>query len=265
LDDILGSIVSTLSNILSPHGPAVSESPTSFAPGDYSIHFFLQLCVILLTCRVVGIVGQRFLGQPQVIGEMVAGVILGPSVVGLVFPELQGAIFPKETKAVLYAGSPLGVGLDMFLVGTTLQTGHFKAKAKSEASVSFAGIVAPFLIAVMITPGLLTIPGLFTAGISQTNATLFVGACVALTAFPMLARTLNEHGLANTSLGTLSLTAGAFDDAVSWCVLAVALATISGGIRYAAMAGPLFEAVYGRKPRESGELGGLNALPIAKP
>jgi hypothetical protein len=75
----------------------------------------------------------------------------------------------------------------------------------------------------------------------------------------------HQPGLADTSLGTLSLTAGAFDDAVSWCVLAVVLATLGGGISYASMAGSLFEAVYGRKTRESGGLGGLNAPPIAKP
>ena len=84
--------------------------------------------------------------------------------------------------------------------------------------MSFAGIAVPFLIAVMITPWLLTIPGLFTAGISQTNATLFMGACVALAAFPIPVRIITERGLADTSLGTLSLTAGAFDDAVSWWV-----------------------------------------------
>ena len=133
----------------------------------------------------------------------------------------------------------------------------------------------PFLIAVMITPWLLTIPGLFTAGISQTNATLFMGACVALAAFPIPVRIITERGLADTSLGPLSLTAGAFDDAVSWWVARDG-ARDFGGVRasqssrsaaatYAAMAGPLFEAVYGRKMRETGEVGRLNAPPIAGP
>ena len=268
MDDIIGSIVSVISYILSPHGPAVPESPTSYAPGDYSVHFFLQLSVIILTCRVVGKLGQRFLGQPQVVGEMIAGVILGPSLLGLFFPEMQGAIFPKETKSVLYAGAQLGVGLYMFLVGTTLQIGHFKSNAKSAVGVSFAGIIAPFTVAALITPWLLTIPGLFTPGISQTNATLFMGACIALTAFPMLARIINERGLADSSLGTLSLTAGAFDDAASWCVLAVVLATfggrpgvavlaIGGGIAYAAfivLLGPRLLAPLGRVVEREGEM-----------
>jgi Kef-type K+ transport system membrane component KefB len=76
--------------------------------------------VILLACRVVGWLGKKFLGQPQVVGEMIAGVILGPSLLGLLFPDFQLALFPKETKNVLYVGAQLGVGLYMFMVGTTL-------------------------------------------------------------------------------------------------------------------------------------------------
>ncbi len=221
---------------LGANGPAVEAAASSFTPTDYSIHFFLQLAIIILTCRIVGWLGQKFLAQPQVVGEMIAGVILGPSLFGFFFSDIQAAVFPKETKNVLYTGAQLGVGLYMFLVGTTLQLDHFKSKAKSAVSVSAAGIIVPFLIAVAITPWLLTIPGLFAPGISQFNATLFMGACIALTAFPMLARIINERGLADTSLGTLSLTAGAFDDAVSWCVLAVVLATFGGGPGVAVLA-----------------------------
>jgi len=231
---------------LGANGPAVEAAASSFTPTDYSIHFFLQLAIIILACRIVGWLGQKFLAQPQVVGEMIAGVILGPSLFGLFFPDIQAAVFPKETKNVLYTGAQLGVGLYMFLVGTTLQLDHFKSKAKSAVSVSAAGIIVPFLIAVAITPWLLTIPDLFAPGISQFNATLFMGACIALTAFPMLARIINERGLANTSLGTLSLTAGAFDDAVSWCVLAVVLATFGGGpgVAVLAIGGAIIYAIF---------------------
>ncbi|HEY9105554.1 MAG TPA: cation:proton antiporter, partial [Roseateles sp.] len=88
----------------------------------------------------------------------------------------------------------------------------------------------------LITPLLLTVPGLFAEGISTTNATLFMGACIALTAFPMLARIINEQGLQHTSLGTLTLTAGAFDDAASWCVLALVLAAFGAGPGVAVLA-----------------------------
>lgn len=224
-----------LGDVLNPHGPAV-QAAKSFAPGDYSIHFFLQLAIILLACRIVGWLGQRLLGQPQVVGEMIAGVVLGPSLLGLAFPDLQAAIFPKETRSVLYSGAQFGVGLYMFLVGTTLQLGHFRSKGRSAFGVSMAGIIAPFLVAAAITPALLGVPGLFAPGLSQSSATLFLGACIALTAFPMLARIINERGLADSALGTLSLTAGAFDDAVSWCVLAVVLATFGGGPGIAVLA-----------------------------
>lgn len=233
-DDL--NLWATLGDIFAKHGPAAPAVMQTYSPNDFSIRFFLQLAVILLACRVVGWFGRKFLGQPQVVGEMIAGVILGPSLLGLFFPNVQAAIFPSEMKNVLYSGAQLGVGLYMFLVGTTLRLDHFATKARSAISVSFAGIAAPFFIAYLITPYLVAIPGLFAAGISQTNATLFMGACIALTAFPMLARIINERGLANTSLGTLTLTAGAFDDAVSWCVLALVLAAFGAGPGVAVLA-----------------------------
>ncbi len=232
---MLNEMIATVGDVLNPHGPAV-QAAESFAPSDYSIHFFLQLAVILLACRVVGWVGKRFLNQPQVVGEMIAGVVLGPSLLGLFFPDLQAAIFPKETRGVLYAGAQLGVGLYMFLVGLTLRLDHFQTKAKSAALVSAAGIAVPFALAFLVTPLLLRVPGLFAEGISTGSATLFMGACIALTAFPMLARIIHERGLADTALGTLSLTAGAFDDAVSWCVLAIVLATFGAGPGVAVLA-----------------------------
>jgi Kef-type K+ transport system membrane component KefB len=257
-----------LTDVFSKHGPAAPAVAQTYSPTDFSVHFFLQLAIILLACRVVGWAGRKFLGQPQVVGEMIAGVLLGPSLFGMLAPEVQAAIFPPEMKNVLYTGAQLGVGLYMFLVGTTLQLDHFKTKARSAISVSVAGIAVPFLIAFLITPILLTVPGLFAAGISQTNATLFMGACIALTAFPMLARIINERGLANTSLGTLTLTAGAFDDAVSWCVLALVLAAfgagpgvavlaIGGGITYAAfimLCGRKLLAPLGRMVEREGEM-----------
>ncbi|MGN5374934.1 cation:proton antiporter [Sphingomonas hankookensis] len=238
-------MIATVGDVLNPHGPAVRAS-ASYSPSDYSIHFFLQLAVILLACRVVGWAGRRFLNQPQVVGEMIAGVVLGPSLLGLFLPHLQAAIFPAETRGVLYAGAQLGVGLYMFLVGLTLRLDHFRTKAKSAALVSAAGIAMPFALAFLVTPWLLRVPGLFAPGISTGSATLFMGACIALTAFPMLARIIHERGLADTALGTLSLTAGAFDDAVSWCVLAIVLATFGAGAGVAILAigGAILYAVF---------------------
>lgn len=88
----------TLTGLLSPHGPATPTAAASYAPGDYSIHFFLQLAIIIVTCRVVGWLGQKLLAQPQVVGEMIAGVVLGPSLLGLAFPDLQSAILPRRRR-----------------------------------------------------------------------------------------------------------------------------------------------------------------------
>jgi Kef-type K+ transport system membrane component KefB len=240
------SLVDTVGGIMSPHGPATTAHAQGYAPGDFSIHFFLQVVAILAACRIVGWLCRRFLGQPQVVGEMIAGVVLGPSLLGLVFPSVQAALFPPETRNILYVCAQFGVGLYMFMVGTSLRTDHFRSKARNAFAVSLAGIVTPFLVAVLIAPWLLQVPDLFAPGLGRANATLFLGACIALTAFPMLARIIAERGLAETALGTLSLTAGAFDDAASWCVLALVLATFGAGSGVAVLAigGGLVYAIF---------------------
>lgn len=203
-----------------------------------SVYFFIQAAVIVLASQFVGRLAQR-VGQPQVVGEMIAGVLLGPSLFGLLLPQWQQALFPKPTMGMLYVAAQLGVGLYMFLVGTEFRADHFRARAKSAMSVSLAGIVAPFALAFALTPWLLTIPGLFATKVRPFEASLFLGAAIAITAFPMLARIIHERGLAGTSLGTLALTAGAFDDAAAWCILAIVLASFGGSWMgaYAAIGG----------------------------
>ena len=210
-----------------------------------SVYFFLQAAVILFACHVVGRLAQR-LGQPQVVGEMIAGVMLGPSLLGLVFPQLQQLLFPKPTLGALYVAGQLGVGMYMFLVGTEFRADHFRDRARSAVSVSMAGILVPFALAFALTPWLHTVPGLFAERAKLFEATLFLGAAIAITAFPMLARIIHERGLSGTSLGTLALTAGAFDDAAAWCILAVVLASFSGawGGAWIAIAGGVGYALF---------------------
>lgn len=198
-------------------------------PAELSIAFFLQLAVILIVCRIVGWVARRWLGQPQVVGEMVAGVLLGPSLFGLFAPEIQQLIFPPESKPILFVGAQLGVGLYMFVVGLGFQREHFRTNGRSAAAVSIAGMAAPFLVAVAITPWLLGVPGLFSEKTTEFEATLFMGAAISITAFPMLARIIHERGLSHSPLGTLSLSAGAIDDAGAWAVLAIVLASFGEG------------------------------------
>jgi len=217
-----------------------------------SVYFFLQAAVILLVCRLVGKLAQR-VGQPQVVGEMIAGVTLGPSLLGWLLPDLQAALFPAQTLDTLYVFAQFGVGLYMFLVGTEFRGDHFRARFRGAFAVSLAGIVVPFALAFLIAPWLLGIPNLFSENVRLADASLFLGAAIAITAFPMLARIIHERGLAGSPLGTLALTAGAVDDAAAWCILAVVLASfggswdsawwaIGGGIAYA-----VFMLLVGRK------------------
>lgn len=182
------------------------------------------MAVILVVCRLVGKVARRF-GQPQVVGEMIAGVLLGPSLLGWLAPGLMERIFTPESRHVLYVGAQLGVGLYMFLVGMEFRGEHFRERARSAAAVSLAGMLVPFALAALLAMWLLKVPGLFTPTVRYFEGALFLGASIAITAFPMLARIISERGLTGTSLGTLALAAGAIDDAAAWCVLAVVLAT----------------------------------------
>lgn len=192
-----------------------------------SIYFFMQAAVIILVCRWVGRLAQR-LGQPQVVGEMIAGVMLGPSLFGLLWPTGQALVFPKPSMDMLYVGGQIGVGLYMFLVGTEFRADHFRSRYRSALAVSWAGIAVPFALAFALAPWLQEVPGLFSAKTRFFEVALFLGAAIAITAFPMLARIIQERGLAGTSLGTLALTAGAMDDAAAWCFLAIVLASFGG-------------------------------------
>jgi Kef-type K+ transport system membrane component KefB len=197
-------------------------------PAELSVAFFLQMFVIVAACRASGWVLKRFFDQPQVVGEMIAGIVLGPSLFGLLAPEIQHFIFPKETKSVLFVGAQLGVGLYMFLVGLGFRADHFKSNAKSALAVSLSGMAAPFMVAIALTPWLMSM-NLFGKGVQSFQAMLFMGAAISITAFPVLARIIQERGLTKTPLGSLALSSGAIDDAGAWTVLAVVLASFGGG------------------------------------
>lgn len=238
-----------------------------------SVAFFLQMAAILAVCRVVGALGRR-VGQPQVVGEMIAGVLLGPSFFGLFFPRAQAFLFPPDSLKVLVVGAQLGVGLYMFLVGVEFKTELFRSRVKSAASVSFAGMLVPFACAYALAPWLMRAGGLFSDKATTLEAFLFLGASIAITAFPMLARIIFERGITGTSLGTLALAAGAMDDAAAWCVLAIVLASfqklpdgstnwgaarlaIGGGALYAAFmafAAPRLLAPLGRAAEKEGDI-----------
>jgi Kef-type K+ transport system membrane component KefB len=246
------------------------------SPAQLSPLFFVQLAIIIIAARGVGWFGRRFLGQPQVVGEMLAGVILGPSLLGLLAPGWEATLFPKETRSLLYVLSQFGVGLYMFIVGLGFRSDHFRTRAKSAVAVSLSGMAAPFALALLLSPWLVRVPGLFGRGVTPLQATLFLGAAIAITAFPMLARIIRERGLSHSRVGTLALAAGAIDDASAWAVLAIVLAslggdpmaaakTIGGGALFAAVAliaGPKLLAPLGRRAERVGVDSGLLAATI---
>jgi Kef-type K+ transport system membrane component KefB len=209
-----------------------------------SVLVFLQIAIILGACRLVGRL-VRPLGQPQVVAEMITGVLLGPSLFGLLLPDFHARLFPKPTLTVIYSLAQIGLALYMFLVGLEFDLGLIRSRVKSAMSVSWAGILTPFLLGCGVAWLLRGRFPLFAPGVRDWEAMLFMGAAMSITAFPMLARIIYERGLAGTSLGTLALAAGSLDDAAAWCVLAVVLASFTGNLWIAvfAIGGGLLYAV----------------------
>lgn len=202
---------------------------------ELSAHFFLELCVILLACRALTWIGRRAL-QPPVVCEMVAGVLLGPSLFGLLAPDLHGMIFPKATMPLIFAVSQVGLALYMFVVGLEFRLDLLSKGWRASAAVSIAGIAAPLALGALLGSHLMSDPAYFGAGVKAWQAAIFTGAALSITAFPMLARIIMERGLAGTRIGTLSLGAGAFDDAAAWTFLAIILAAFESNPRIAAIA-----------------------------
>ncbi|WP_310737508.1 cation:proton antiporter [Inhella gelatinilytica] len=196
---------------------------------------FMQLAVILLACRAVSWVFVR-IGQSPVVAEMVAGVLLGPSLLGLLAPELSASLFPAASKPILFALAQIALALYMFLVGCEFDLELMKGRVGKAASVSLAGIAAPFALGAGLAWFLADRQDLFPAATEPFQAMLFLGAAMSITAFPMLARIIYERGLTGTPLGTLTLAAGAVDDAAAWCVLAVVLASFKGQASIAVLA-----------------------------
>jgi Kef-type K+ transport system membrane component KefB len=204
-----------------------------------AVQFFLQLAFILLFCRLVGAVAAKF-GQPQVVAEMIAGVLLGPSLFGLLFPEMQQWIFPwdktqhtRDTQSYLFPASQLGLALYMFVVGMEFRVDIVQRNLKSSIAVSVAGMVTPFILGAGLAWCFFNYTDLFPKKTSLMEAMLFLGASMCITAFPMLARIIHFKKLSDTTMGTVALGAGALDDATAWCLLAAVLASFDNNWSHA--------------------------------
>jgi Kef-type K+ transport system membrane component KefB len=192
-------------------------------------HLILQLIVIILTARAIGTLAGR-LGQPQVIGEIAAGVLLGPSLLGWVAPATSGFLFPDASLGILQLLSQIGVLLFMFVVGLELDPSHLRGRAQTAIAVSHFSIIVPFVLGVTLALVLYT--PYAPPGVPFHAFALFCGIAMSITAFPVLARILEEHQLTHTPLGTTAITCAAAGDVTAWGILAfvVAVTTASGAV-----------------------------------
>src|ERR1700681_2374740 len=169
----------------------------------------LQVIVIVAAARVLGALFHK-IGQPPVIGEMVAGILLGPSLLGLVAPGVQTFLFPAASLGALRMLSQIGVILFMFVVGIELDVRHLRQKAHAAVMVSHASIIVPFFLG--CASALLLYRSLAPAGIPFSAFALFIGVAMSITAFPVLARILEDRRMTRSHLGSTAIACAAVDD-----------------------------------------------------
>ena len=190
------------------------------------IEVAIALAVILAASQIVGSMA-KYIAQPRVVGEMIAGVLLGPTLFGSIFPELQAAIFPAEIMPFLFVIANIGLSFYMFLVGTEINLSLFNKKVMKDAGMVSAGaIFVPFLFGFFIM--LLYSDVLNVNGLSPESFTIFMGTALAITAFPMLARILQDAGIIQTRIGGLAMVSASIQDVVSWILLGLVTAMAVG-------------------------------------
>ena len=225
---------------LMPAGASASPPETSASPQAYFDKLLRQnlrspLSILLLQIVVIIIVARLFaglfrkIGQPPVMGEMIAGIVLGPSVLGLLLPRAMAVLFPPASMGTLGLLSQIGVVLFMFVVGMELDVEHLRKKASAAIMISHASIVLPFLLGAALA--LILYTPLAPANTSFTAFALFMGIAMSITAFPVLARILEDRGLSQSPLGSTAIACAAIDDVTAWCILAFVIAIVkSGGV-----------------------------------
>lgn len=191
------------------------------------LQLLVQVGVILLAGRLLGLAFRR-IGQPGVIAEILAGILLGPSLLGLVAPTWEAALFPDSSLPVLSSLSQFGLVFFMFLVGLEFDPSLLRGSGRSSLAISASGILLPFALGAALSLPLHAT--LAPAGVPPLTFGLFMGAAMSVTAFPVLARILAERRLIRTRIGTIALAAAAVDDVTAWCLIAgvVAVASASG-------------------------------------
>jgi Kef-type K+ transport system membrane component KefB len=203
-----------------PAGPAAA--PGAAPPhADTLLHVLLALVVVILAARACGALCKR-LHQPPVIGEVIAGILLGPSLLGRVAPAATSYLLPPQVAPFLSVIAQIGVILFMFLVGLELDTDQLKHKTHATVAISHASILVPFVLGA--TLALWLYPELSSSDVPFTVFALFLGVSLSVTAFPVLARILTDRGIQKTHMGIMALTCAAVDDVTAWCLLAFLMA-----------------------------------------
>jgi Kef-type K+ transport system membrane component KefB len=198
--------------------PVASTSTTAPPASNVVLHVLLALTAVLVTGRFLGAL-LRTVGQPPVIGEVLAGILLGPSLLGRLAPAVSVYVLPPEIAPFLNVVAQLGVILYMFLVGLELNGELLRGRAHTTVAISHASILAPFVLGCLLA--LQLYPRFSNSSVSFTSFALFMGVAMSITAFPVLARILRDRGMTRTPLGAVALTCAAADDVTAWCLLAL--------------------------------------------
>jgi Kef-type K+ transport system membrane component KefB/nucleotide-binding universal stress UspA family protein len=208
-------------SIIGQDQSAETTAGTGLEAAEILARVLLAVAVIIVAARALGTF-FRLINQPRVIGEIVAGILLGPSLLGLVFPEVTSFLFPSEVIHVLQILAQFGLIFFMFLIGAELDHKMIRGSGHTALLVSHYSIVIPFTLG--LAAALLIFPVVGSG--SFTGFALFMGAAMAITAFPVLARILTDTGLHRTRIGALAITCAAVDDVTAWCILAVVVAIV---------------------------------------
>jgi Kef-type K+ transport system membrane component KefB len=197
----------------------------------------IQIITIVFVARIFGWIFRK-IGQPSVIGEIIAGIVMGPSLFGLYFPDFKDALFPAASLSNLQMLSQVGLILFMFVIGMELDLKALKNKANEAVVISHASIVIPFALGIglsyFIYPNFVPkdinpLTGVEQFKIPFLSFALFMGIAMSITAFPVLARIVQERGIHKTRLGTIVITCAAADDITAWCILAAVIAIVKAG------------------------------------
>jgi Kef-type K+ transport system membrane component KefB len=228
-------------NLTASVSPVTAVARAQSASSDTMWHLLLAMAAVVIAGRAVSWI-LRLVGQPAVIGELVAGILLGPSLLGRVAPDAAAYLLPASVAPFLGVLANLGVIIYMFLVGLELDSTMLHGRLRMTLTTSHASIVVPFVLGAALA--LYLHPRFANADVPFTHFALFIGVAMSITAFPVLARILADQRMTQSTLGTLSLACAAINDVTAWYLLAFAVGVVHGSAN-----GAVFVAVAVRERR----------------